>query len=175
MVVFSNEVVTLSVPTVLPVTISVRVTTLFCDVLPIQCVFNGATSAFQAAINAFQLSEPWSSLYTIALVGSFVVSKKLSTNGTTFNVPLYAGSEHDVYYEGQVRFVNASEIVLGIYKNGSIQGFLKKIKSGANTVIPFSFSASDLMLIPGDTIDVRGVKISTGAELEYCTIKIVKR
>ncbi len=95
--------------------------------------------------------------------------------GTTFNVPLNAGSEHDVYYEGQVRFVNASEIVLGIYKNGSIQGFLKKIKSGANTVIPFSFSASDLMLVPGDIVDVRGVKINTSAELEYCTIKIVKR
>lgn len=111
----------------------------------------------------------------VSVSGSLTITNSSTLVGTTFNVPMNAGSEHDVYYEGQARFINPSEIHLGIYKNGTLQGFLKKIKSVANTIIPISFSVSDLMLVPGDTIDVRAVKLNTSVELENCTIKIVKR
>lgn len=111
----------------------------------------------------------------VIVSSSLVITNSSTLVGTTFNVPLNGGSEHDVYYEGQASFINASEINLGIYKNGVLEGYLKKIKSVANTIIPFSFSISDLMLVPGDIIDIRAVKLNTSVELENCTIKIVKR
>lgn len=111
----------------------------------------------------------------VAVSSTLVITNSSTITGTTFNVPLNGGSEHDVYFEGQARFINASEVDLGIYKNGALQGFIKKTKSVANTIIPISFSVSDLMLVPGDTIDIRGVKLNTSVELENSTVKIVKR
>lgn len=111
----------------------------------------------------------------VPVSSTLVITNSSTITGTTFNVPLNGGSEHDVYFEGQARFINPSQLDLGIYKNGALQGFIKKIKSVANTIIPISFSVSDLMLVPGDTIDIRGVKLNTSVELENSTVKIVKR
>ena len=104
-----------------------------------------------------------------------VISNSSILDWTSYSVSINSGAEYDVYFEGKVRFEASSEIILGIFKNGVIQGFIQLVKSVANTVIPLSFSVSDLLLLPGDTIDIRASKTDNNVHLENCTIKIVKR
>jgi hypothetical protein len=96
-------------------------------------------------------------------------------SGMSYTVPLNSGSEHDIYVEGQATFINDSEMVIGVYVNNTLKGYLRSIKSKQNTIIPFSISASDLMLVPGDILNVRAVRIDTGVEVYNCMVKVIKR
>jgi len=66
-------------------------------------------------------------------------------------------------------------MVIGVYVNNTLKGYLRSIKSKQNTIIPFSISVSDLMLVPGDILNVRAVRIDTGVEVYNCTVKVIKR
>lgn len=112
---------------------------------------------------------------------SLLVSSTLTINnssslpGSSYTATQSIPTEYDIYYEGQVTFTNASELVIGVYKNSSLVGYLRKIKSVADTVIPFSISASDILLSAGDILDIRAVSLNSSVSLENCTVKVIKR
>lgn len=94
--------------------------------------------------------------------------------GTTYQNPGQT-AEFDVYYDGEVVFTQDCIVKIGFYKNSVLQGAIKTIQGLANTVIPFSYSLSEVGLNQSQSIDVRAVRENTGAELNNCTIKVVKR
>lgn len=112
---------------------------------------------------------------SVSSTGYPVINNSSVLQGTSFTATQSNPTEYDLYYEGQANFVNASELVLGVYKNNILLGYLRKIKSVANTIVPFSISVSDTLLSAGDIVDVRASKINSSVSLENCTIKIVKR
>lgn len=112
---------------------------------------------------------------SVATTGYPVINNSSVLQGTSFTATQSNPTEYDVYYEGQANFINASELVLGVYKNNTLLGYLRKIKSSSNTVIPFNISVSDTLLSAGDIVDIRASKLNSSVTLENCTIKIVKR
>ena len=112
---------------------------------------------------------------SVATTGYPVINNSSVLQGTSFTATQSNPTEYDVYYEGQANFVNSSELVLGVYKNNTLLGYLRKIKSSSNTVIPFNISVSDTLLSAGDIVDIRASKLNSSVTLENCTIKIVKR
>lgn len=112
---------------------------------------------------------------SVSATGYPVINNSSVLQGTSFTATQSNPTEYDVYYEGQANFVNSSELVLGVYKNNTLLGYLRKIKSSSNTVIPFNISVSDTLLSAGDIVDIRASKLNSSVTLENCTIKIVKR
>ena len=95
--------------------------------------------------------------------------------GTTYQVPIDGQDDYDIYYEGQIIFNAPSEVKIGFYKNGSLLAIVRSVKGLGNTVVPFSFSESNITLLQGDSIDIRAVAQNTDVFLNFGSQKIIKR
>jgi len=113
-------------------------------------------------------------LYSERALGSGSIGTSLvSITGTSYTVPIGGAGDYEITYVGEYKTPSAGTLVLRLYKGTSEYSAIvaRTVQGAATTITPFTLFSSNITLLAGDTIAIRGAATaSTYAQNAICKI-----